>query len=72
MFIFISTHLLYKYQDIYSIQKAAPIKSQEFIGHIKQPLSHVTYGIHDFVKCSIRGSLHLDLRADMPFGRLQP
>ena len=40
-------------------QTLAQIKLQEFIGHVKQhfmtgPLTYVTNGIQDFVKCYIK------------------
>ena len=62
-----------------STQTLAQIKSAEFIGHINQhfmttsPLTYVTNGIQDFVKCSIKGWVHLDLRPDhMLCVKLQP
>ena len=59
-------------------QTRAQIKSEEFIGHVKQhfmtsPLTYVTKGIQDFVKCCIKCFVHLDLQYyNMLFGRLQP
>ena len=55
------------------------IKSQEFIGHIQKhfitrhPLSYITSGIQEFVKCCIKSPVQLDLRpANMLFGGLHP
>ena len=51
MAISITYHLSFKYQGT---QTLAQIKSQEFIGHVKQNfmnLTYVTNGIHNFVKC---------------------
>ena len=59
--IVVSTIILYKHR----------VQSQEIIGHIKQN-SHVTSGIHDFVKCCIKRWVHLDLQPDMLLGGLQP
>ena len=60
---------------VFSTQTLAQIKSQEFIGYIKphfmttSPVTYVTNGIQDFVKCWV----NFDLRPDnMLFGRLQP
>ena len=49
-------------------QTVSQMKSQEIIGHIKQhfmttsPLTYVTNGIQDFVKCCIKRWVHLDLQ----------
>ena len=63
---------------IYTIQTIAQIKSHEFIGYIKQhfvtvnPLTYITNGIQDFVKCCIKCWVHLDIGPDnMLFGGLQ-
>ena len=60
-------------------QTLAQIKSQEFIGHMQKhfittsPLTYVTNGIQDFVKCCIKSWVHLDLRPDITlFDGLQP
>ena len=48
-------------------QIVSQIKSQDFIDYIEihfitiSPLTYVTNGIHDFAKCCIRSSVHLDL-----------
>ena len=56
-------------------QTLSQIKSQEFIGHVQKhlitirPLTYVTNGIQDFVKCCIKSWVPLDLRPDiMQFG----
>ena len=49
-------------------QIRSQIKPQEIIGHMKyhfmttSPLTYVTNGIQDLIKCSIKGWVHLDLR----------
>ena len=55
------------------------IKSREFIGHIQKhfittsPLTYVTMGIQDFVKCCFKSWVHLDLRPEIIlFDGLQP
>ena len=56
-------------------QTLPQFKSAEFIGYIKQlfmttsPLTYVTNGIQDFVKCCIKRWVHND---SMLFGRPQP
>ena len=54
-------------------------KSQKSIGHKEQhfmttnPLTHVTNGIQDYVKCCIKRWVHLDLPSvNMLFSRLRP
>ena len=56
-----------------STQTLAQIKSQEFIGHIKQHFVtiYVINGIQNFVKCFVKSGVHLDLRPDMLFRRPQ-
>ena len=68
-----------KYNSMASITQTLPqIKSQEFIGHIQKhfitcPLTYVTNGIQDFVKCCMKSWVNRDLRPDnMLFGGLQP
>ena len=55
------------------------IKSHNFISHTQRhfittsPLTYVTNGIRDFVKCCIKSRVHLDLRPEnMLFGALRP
>ena len=62
-----------------TIQTLSQITSQDCTGHIQKhlittgPLTYVTNGIQDFVKCYIKSWVHLDLRPDnMLFGGLQP
>ena len=59
-------------------QTLSQIKSQEFISQINQhfmiisPLTYVTNGIQEFVKCCSKSWVHLDIRPnDILLGRLQ-
>ena len=59
-------------------QTLPQIKSQEITGHLRQhfittrPLTYVTNGIQDFVKCYIKSWVHRDLRPEnKQFGGLQ-
>ena len=57
---------------IFITKTLAQIKSQEFICHMKHPLTYFK-GIKDFDKCGIKGCVHLSLQPNnMLFGGLQP
>ena len=64
MLIFIISHLSFEYHGIH--YPNTQIKSQEFIGHIQKhfitsPHTYVTNGIQDFVKCSVKSWVHINL-----------